>query len=253
MTSSKSPTTTLETSPSPVSGSTVSVGEGVESSFVSVEAFIGKAIEMNVPVETLERLFALRKEAKAEQAQEAYTVALSKFQAECPIIAKNKDVLNKDNKTVRYSYASLDSIVSQVKEILGRNGLSYTISTLNEEGFITVTCKITQALGHSETSSFKVPIDLEGYMSTPQKYASALTFAKRYAFCNALGILTGDDDADATDLKQDKLATYVKEAQKKLESVTTLDELKAVWAGLNAEAKKELESLKEELKTKLTV
>jgi hypothetical protein len=34
-------------------------------------------------------------------------------------------------------------------------------------------------------------------MTTPQKFASALTFAKRYAFCNVLGILTGDKDDDA--------------------------------------------------------
>ena len=33
-------------------------------------------------------------------------------------------------------------------------------------------------------------------MSDSQKYAGALTFAKRYAFCNAFGILTADEDID---------------------------------------------------------
>jgi hypothetical protein len=34
-------------------------------------------------------------------------------------------------------------------------------------------------------------------MNEPQRFASALTFAKRYAFCNAFGILTGDEDDNA--------------------------------------------------------
>src|SRR3990167_3791525 len=34
-------------------------------------------------------------------------------------------------------------------------------------------------------------------MNAAQKVASALTYAKRYAFCNAFGILTGDADDDA--------------------------------------------------------
>ena len=34
-------------------------------------------------------------------------------------------------------------------------------------------------------------------MSQTQVEAAALTFAKRYAFCNAFGILTGDEDTDA--------------------------------------------------------
>jgi ERF superfamily protein len=37
-------------------------------------------------------------------------------------------------------------------------------------------------------------------MTAPQKYASVLTFAKRYALCNALGISTGDEDTNVTDV-----------------------------------------------------
>src|SRR5258708_15654040 len=170
----------------------------------SVEQFILKAIEMNAPVETMERMFSLREKIKAEQAREAFTAAMSAFQSECPVIVKDKSVMNKDGKSVRYSYAPLDSIVSQIRDILGKHGLSYSVETLNEEKFITAICKITHVLGHSETSSFKVPIDTEGYMSAPQKYASALTFAKRYAFCNALGILTGDEDTDTVELNGKK-------------------------------------------------
>jgi hypothetical protein len=37
-------------------------------------------------------------------------------------------------------------------------------------------------------------------MTDTQKYGARNTFAKRYAFMNALGILTGDEDTDAREL-----------------------------------------------------
>jgi hypothetical protein len=47
---------------------------------------------------------------------------------------------------------------------------------------------------------------MDGYMTAPQKYASAQTFAKRYALCNVLGISTGDEDTDATDVNKENTA-----------------------------------------------
>jgi hypothetical protein len=160
-------------------------------------SFISQAIEKNVPAETIERLLAVWQQVKAENARDAFTEAMSAFQGECPVIEKKKVVRNKDG-TIRYTYAPLEKIVVAVKDILRKNGLSYTLDTTHKEGHVKAICKVTHILGHAETSSFEVPIDTEGFMNQPQKYASALTFAKRYAFCNALGILTGDEDDDAT-------------------------------------------------------
>ncbi len=172
----------------------------------SVNALIAQAIGANVPVETLERLFALRKEVKAEQAKEAFVTSLAGFQADIKTIEKKKPVMNKDGKTVRYYFAPIDSIVDQIKTALGKYGFSYTWNVQNDVGFVTAICTITHEFGHSQTSEFKVPIDPEGYMTAPQKVASALTFAKRYSLCNALGISTGDEDTDATDVNKEKSA-----------------------------------------------
>ncbi len=172
----------------------------------SVDKFIEQAIGANVPVETMEKLFALREKVKAEQAKEAFVKSLSIFQSECPVITKNKTVLNKDGKTARYKFASIDSIVEQIKKPLSTANLSYTWTVKNEPGMVTAICKVTHILGHSEESSFQIPIDTEGYMTAPQKVASALTFAKRYSLCNALGISTGDEDTDANDVNKEKEA-----------------------------------------------
>ena len=118
-----------------------------------------------------------------------------------PTIKKEKTVNNNPDKdgnvTLRYKFAPLDSIVAQVKRILQDCGFSYTITAAMNGNQVTAICKITHALGHSEESSFQVPIDADAYMNMQQKFGAALTFAKRYAFCNAFGIMTGDEDNDA--------------------------------------------------------
>lgn len=170
----------------------------------SVEALIQQGIERGLTVDTMERLLAMRKEVKAEQAKEAFVQALTDFQSEVPTIQKTKKVMNKDGRTVRYSFAPLDSIVEQIRIPLKKYGLSYRWETKNTSDLVTAICTITHVFGHSESSSFEVPIDPEGFMTKPQKYASALTFAKRYSLTNSLGISTGDEDTDATDVGKER-------------------------------------------------
>ncbi len=107
-----------------------------------VDLYIQQAIAKGLPVETMERLFALHKEVKAEKAKEEFVTALSNFQRDIPIISKTKKVLNKDG-TLRYQYAPLDTIIEQIKEALTTNGLSYTWEVENKEGFIKAIAKIT--------------------------------------------------------------------------------------------------------------
>ncbi len=168
-----------------------------------VSNFITQAIGANTPVETMEKLFALHREAKADFAREQFVAALSLFQKEIPVIKKNKKVLNKDARTVRYQYASLDSIAEQIKNAMAANGLSYTWEVENKPDFIKATCTITHKFGHHQTSSFEVPIGGDQYMTKPQAFASALTYAKRYSLCNALGLSTADEDTDATDVNRE--------------------------------------------------
>ncbi len=169
----------------------------------SIEGFISQAIDKGLPIETIERFLAMRKDFRADQAREAYVMAMSQFQKECPVIAKTKEVKNKEGK-VTYRYAPLDSIVLQVKQPLGNNNLAYNFrEERSEDGTkLTVICTIRHSMGHSEDSSFTVDVGTEAYMTDTQKYGARNTFAKRYAFMNALGILTGDEDTDARELTQ---------------------------------------------------
>lgn len=157
-----------------------------------VGALIEKAIDAKSAVEVLERLQVMRREMRAEQAKEMFDAAMAAFQSECPIIQKRKSGAKN-----AYKYAPLDDIVSQVRELTQKHGFSFSITSDIETGWVKALCRITHCAGHSEVSEFKVPTDNKNPMMTdPQRYGGAMTFAKRYAFCNGFGILTADEDLD---------------------------------------------------------
>lgn len=168
-----------------------------ETALVNPETLLAQAIEKGLPVETMERLLDMRRELKAEWAREQYFAALAAFQAECPVIQKSKVVKDKSGKP-RYHYAPLEIIVGQVKDLLNKHGFSYVLDPNQDEKSFTAVCVSHHVDGHSERTSFTVPIDSDSYMSAPQRVGSARTFAMRYAFCDAFGILTGDEDDDGS-------------------------------------------------------
>ncbi len=172
----------------------------------SVEGLIAQAITAGASIDTLERLLAMRDKWMKDKAREAFVSAMGSFQAACPVIKKTRQVMNKDGRSVRYTFAPIDSIVIQIKKPLKDAGLSYRWEVKNEGGKMPVTCIVTHVLGHSESSTFDVPTDDGGFMTAPQKVASALTFAKRYSMINVLGIATSDEDTDATDVNKEPQA-----------------------------------------------
>ena len=62
--------------------------EGVRAiTAVDPQALLAQAIDKGMPVESMERLLAMRREMKAEYARDQYFKALAGFQHECPVIA----------------------------------------------------------------------------------------------------------------------------------------------------------------------
>ena len=176
------------------------------------EMLIAKAIDKNVPVETMERLLVMRRELKAEWAKAEFDKAMSAFQSDCPIIKKTKSVKTNAGD-LAYKYAPLESIVEQVKDILRKHGFSYSVDQpAAKQGYIKVALTVKHQSGHSEVTCVELPLgNKTRIMSQTQVEAAALTFAKRYAFCNAFGILTGDEDTDskrATGEQDSRQITY---------------------------------------------
>ena len=192
----------------------------------SVEFLIAKALDKDTPVEVYEKLLSMRREYRAEKSKEAFDDAMAKFQSECPTIQKTKAGGKTSGGQVAYHYAPLENIVEQAKESIKNNGFSYLIKvdvSQNGETKVKATCIVKHKFGHSEESGFEVPLGVKtGVMSAPQVVAAAATFAKRYAFCNAFGIMTGDEDNDGqTDTLHKPEPTYHPDPQVPQKSTPT--------------------------------
>jgi len=186
--------------------------EIVKSDGLGIQQLISEGLKNNASIDVMERLFALSKESMAIKARQEFYLALSKFQNEIPKIIKNKPVKSKAGNVV-YHYAPLEEIVEQVKASLESNGFSYTLKTKQENNSITVFCEAHHISGHTDTTDITVPIGSD-YMSAQQQVGAALTFAKRYAFCDAFGIMTGDEDTDAVATEEQKKAETAKTEEK---------------------------------------
>lgn len=144
----------------------------------------------SLDVEKLEKLLDLQRTFQADQAKRDFAAAMAKFQADCPTV-------HKKSKSYTGTYASLEDIRAEIREPLQSHGFSYTFDTEQADGKLTVLCKVAHAAGHSETSRFTCPVDHKASgMNVAQKEASANSYAKRYALCNAFGIVCGDEDDD---------------------------------------------------------
>lgn len=164
---------------------------------LSPETLISQGIAKGLSVEVMEKLFAMRRELKAEAAREDYYKALALFQQRCPIIKKTNPVFNRDGRSIRYWFAPLDKIIEGCKNQLQEYGFSYNFVTEQKEKSVKVICVSHHLSGHSEKTAVEIPIEPSAYMSNAQEVATALTYATRYSFRNGFGILTGDDDDDA--------------------------------------------------------
>lgn len=186
-----------ETKVVPVKEKTIAKASAVAN---TPDQMIMVAINKGLSPESLDRLFTLQERYEANLAKKAFDKAMADFQGEVPVIKKVKRGGQTKTGQTAYMYAPLDSIVEQVQSLLKKNGLSYMIKIdiivdEKKETKVKATCIARHYLGHSEESTMEVPLGAQtGVMSQPQVVAAASTFAKRYAFQNAFGIMTGDED-----------------------------------------------------------
>lgn len=181
---------------------------------VDIQALISQGLEKGAGIDVMERMFAMAKEMDAIRAKRAFFEALAKFESEILTIEKKKEVKDREGKH-RYWYAPLEDIVCQVKAALEKNGFSYTLKVLQPEGKVTVICEAHHIAGHSENTDVTVTVGEGKFMSINQEVGAAITYAKRYSFCNAFGIMTGDEDTDAAEDENKETKPAAKTEEKK--------------------------------------
>ncbi len=140
--------------------------------------------------EYLRELLSVRRDWEADEARKAYNVAISEFQRRAPIVSK-------DDKAYDKAYARMDRIWRETRPLITELGLSVTwqVCELRGDGMCHVEGQLRHRDGHGEKLIQDIPMpELIKGQNRAQQMGSASTYAKRYAFCSALGIVTGDDD-----------------------------------------------------------
>jgi hypothetical protein len=224
-----------------------------------IQSAIMRIVERtDIDPDRLEKFLDLQFRAEAKQAATAFQRALAGFQGDCPIIVKTKKInfTTKTGNTTKYNYSPLDEIVHVIKPILTKWGFSFTfdIQTTEDPQMHQLVTRIYHCDGHSERFSyyFNVLHD-DQRMNLSQRAKSSVTYAKRAALENALGIVTAEDDDDARRAVDNMASTeqiasikkLIKSTKSKEEDFLKFMKVESLDDLTEFEAKKALHALKQ--------
>lgn len=155
-------------------------------------------VQQGADPERLAQMMELQERWEANNARKAYVAAMNEFRSNPPDIYKDKKVSFETLKgKTEYSHAKLDSVTRILGEALSKYGLSYAWKTeQGDGGVVKVTCIITHALGHSESTSLQASPDQSGGKNNIQAVGSTVSYLERYTLLALTGMATKDMDDD---------------------------------------------------------
>lgn len=152
----------------------------------------------------MRELLQLQREWEAGEAKRAFDADKINLMSEMPT------VITKDNtvyygKKIAFRNASLPHILREVEPFLAKHNFSKSWISSNDKGMVTVSCRLTHALGHFEETTLSAPPDGSGSKNPVQAVGSTVEYLKRYTLNCLLGITTEDEiDADTPE-KSDRV------------------------------------------------
>jgi hypothetical protein len=152
----------------------------------------------DLPVDKLEKMFEIQVAYDAEVARKAFHQSMAKFGALVPILTYDQWVdYGEGAKRTEYGFASLAGSLAKCQEAMEQCELKVTWSTgTSENGLVIVTCFMTHALGHAESTSLSASPDPSGGKNSIQAVKSTVSYLKRITFEALAGLATQADDAD---------------------------------------------------------
>jgi len=124
----------------------------------------------------------------------AFAQALATVQAAMPKVGKpnTATVPTKAGGSYTYKYADLADIFEKVMPLLAANGLAWIATpTLSHGDAFVLRYALLHKDGHRETGEYPLPHPSSG---AAQDIGSAITYARRYAFCAQVGVATDEDN-----------------------------------------------------------
>ena len=155
--------------------------------------------------------------------------ALNKAQAEMSGAKKSAK-----NPFFKSNYANLEEVINCVKEPFANNGLSFVQFPISGDGLAGVETIIMHESGEFIANEFM----LKCAKNDPQGMGSAITYARRYGLQSAVGIPSEDDDGEGAMQRKPKAPLMTaKDAETKLETAKTVEDLVKVWNSLPIDLK----------------
>ena len=153
-------------------------------------------------VSVIERLVALQEHINDKDYERQFAVAFAALQGELGTFNATREVPDKHGG-VRYAYLPFDEIMRRVQPLLVKHGFSLSFSTDIRDTRIVQTCTLTHVAGHHRDYLAFVRAGAGPYGATEtQADGAAMTYAKRYALCNALNIVV-ERDTDGADARNE--------------------------------------------------
>ncbi len=159
------------------------------------------ALDPTIDIERLRAVIEMETASQDREAEKAFNAAFSAMQPELPAVTKGGE-----NTHLRSTYARLEDIQAAVKPMLAKHGFSVRWSSETLDGQIYVTCHLSHSAGHSIRDTLPLPVIEQKGTNALQQRGIAMSYGKRYTFCNVLGIQLGGEDNDGqTELSGDTL------------------------------------------------
>ena len=151
-----------------------------------------------IPIETVERLFALKERHDAREAEREFNSAFVAAQMEMSPVKKL-------GKTHVATYAKAEHVKEMLDPIIAKHGFSYSISEQesNKSDHIRFNMKLRHSGGHSDNFWIDVKPDVTGAKGGSSKtyvegIMSSYTLCMRQLVCKVWSVqLVGDDDGKA--------------------------------------------------------
>ena len=147
-------------------------------------------------VDTLERLWAIEKEVRADHRRQQFHEAFTAAQIELAPV--RKEARNSQTNSV---YAKLEDVVAMLDPVINKHGFSRSISedpTFAGEG-IRFVMTVRHTAGHSELHYLRAPVDNIGPKGAPTKtvlhgIGSSFSYVERIMCCKVWAIQVFEDD-----------------------------------------------------------
>ena len=145
-------------------------------------------------VSVVERLVHLQEHMLEKIAEQQFAQAFSALQAELGTFSATKIVPTNEG-TTRYTYLPYEEIMERVTPLLQAHGFSVSFSTDFTDARVVQTCTLQHSGGHHrDYKAFVRPGKGPFGATETQADGAAMTYAKRYALCNALNIVVEHDN-----------------------------------------------------------